>query len=56
MATLDDAPLTRREFQAFRDESRQDSHTLGEEMRQTLQHYATKAGSAGSKSVDMDAP
>lgn len=38
MTTLDDAPLTRREFQAFR-----------EELHRELQHYATKADVAELK-------
>ena len=38
MTTMDDAPLTRREFQAFR-----------EELHTKLQHYATKADLAETK-------
>ena len=38
MTTMDDAPLTRREFQAFR-----------EELHRELQHYATKADLAETK-------
>ena len=38
MTTLDDAPLTRREFQAFR-----------EDLYRQLQHYATKADLAEVK-------
>ena len=38
MTTMDDAPRTRREFQAFR-----------EELHRELQHYATKADLAETK-------
>ena len=38
MTTMDDAPLTRREFQAFR-----------EELHRELQNYATKADLAETK-------
>ena len=38
MTTMDDAPLTRREFQSFR-----------EELHRELQHYATKADIAETK-------
>ena len=43
MTTMDDAPLTRREFQSFREELRQDFHTFREDLHRELQHYATKA-------------
>ena len=49
MTTQDNEPLTRREFQAFRDEMRQDSRSFREDMYRELQHYATKADLAEMK-------
>ena len=49
MTTMDDAPFTRREFQSFREELRQDFHALREELHRELQHYATKADLAEMK-------
>ena len=49
MTTTDDAPLTRREFQSFREEMRQDFRAYREELHRELQHYATKADLAETK-------
>ena len=49
MTTMDDAPLTRREFQSFREEMRQDFRAYREELHRELQHYATKADLAETK-------
>ena len=49
MTTMDDAPLTRREFQSFREEMRQDFRAYREELHRELQHYATKADLAKTK-------
>ena len=46
---MDDAPLTRREFQSFREEMRQDFRAYREELHRELQHYATKADLAETK-------
>ena len=49
MTMMDDAPLTRREFQSFREEMRQDFRAFREELHRELQHYATKADLAETK-------
>ena len=49
MTTMDDAPLTRREFQSFREEMRQDFRAFREELHREFQHYATKADLAETK-------
>ncbi len=49
MTTMDDAPLTRREFQSFREEMRQDFRAFREELHRELQHCATKADLAETK-------
>ena len=49
MTMMDDAPLTRREFQSFREEMRQDFRAYREELHRELQHYATKADLAETK-------
>lgn len=39
MTTMDDAPLTRREFQVFREDLRQDTQSFREDMRQDIQSF-----------------